>query len=118
MGPLLLEVPQVPKVGDFAKKQKVLHGKSNTCYGSERKTGSVGLEASGDATWTHSSLLNLVIVALPKSPSSLKCLLEWKSVYILLESIIFIRKYDPLCKESLYLGRILACPRRYTALSF
>ncbi|XP_024024292.1 uncharacterized protein LOC21393009 [Morus notabilis] len=57
VGPLLSEVPQVPKVGASVKKQKVLYDKSNTCYGSEKKRGYMGVEASGDVVCNR-SLLN------------------------------------------------------------
>ncbi|KAH7532840.1 hypothetical protein FEM48_Zijuj04G0065200 [Ziziphus jujuba var. spinosa] len=58
VGPLLLEVPHVPKMGVSTKNPKVLSDKSNACDGSEKRSGYMGLGSSSHSVWTHSRLLN------------------------------------------------------------
>lgn len=58
MGPLVLEVPNVDKLGSLNKKRKPLSDKSNICEDSERRRAEVDGEDSGLAAWTDSFLLN------------------------------------------------------------
>lgn len=65
VGPLMFEVPNVPKVGVLMKNQKVLSDKSNTRDSSQKSSPYMGLETSGNTLWNRSSLLNEVIVQDP-----------------------------------------------------
>ncbi|KAJ6402633.1 hypothetical protein OIU84_014688 [Salix udensis] len=58
VGPLVLEVPNVDKLGSLNKKRKPLSDKSNICEDSERRRAEVDGEDSGLAAWTDSFLLN------------------------------------------------------------
>lgn len=58
VGPLVLEVPNVDKLGSLNKKRKPLSDKSNICVDSERRRAEVDGEDSGLAAWTDSFLLN------------------------------------------------------------
>ncbi|PON45865.1 Cdk-activating kinase assembly factor [Trema orientale] len=53
VGALMLEYPHVPEVD----VQKVLSDKSNTCYGSQKQSVSMGLQPSEDTVLHHSSSL-------------------------------------------------------------
>lgn len=60
MGPLLLDVPEVPNVSFSNKKLNVLSEKSNAWDEFERQNGNKELGCSSQSVWSHSSLLNEV----------------------------------------------------------
>lgn len=67
MGPLVLDVPNVDKLGSLNKKRKPLSDKSNNCEDSERRIVDVDCEDSGLAAWSDSFFLNDVKVNLSRS---------------------------------------------------
>nr|TKS07542.1 E3 ubiquitin-protein ligase brl2 isoform X1 [Populus alba] len=65
VGPLVLDVPKVDKLGSLNKKRKPLSDKSNNCEDSERRIVDVDCEDSGLAAWSDSFLLNDVKSLVP-----------------------------------------------------
>lgn len=65
VGPLVLDVPNVDKLGSLNKKRKPLSDKSNNCEDSERRTVDMDCEDSGLAAWSDSFLLNDVKSLVP-----------------------------------------------------